>query len=561
MAAAALEVLRERFGHPSFQGMQEDIVDCLLRGENALVIMPTGGGKSLCFQLPALMLPGLTLVISPLIALMKDQVDALQKRGLPATFINSSLDKKERESRMSDVVGGKYKLLYVTPERFRKKAFVKAIKEVKISFLAVDEAHCITTWGHDFRPEYGRVGIIRESLGNPLTVALTATAAPVTQKEILRSLAIEDAQVFHSGIKRPNLHISVHEVLDGNERLDRILNVIEKMPGPGIVYMSLIRDIRVLEDELLRRGMKPFVYHGDLSSHERRQMQDRFFASRDEIVLATNAFGMGVDKADIRFIIHGQIPGSPEAYYQEIGRAGRDGKPSLCELIYFPEDILIRKQFIEWANPTHDFMRSVFDLMVSWGENLYAHDLEDIASTLLLKNRRDGRAGMVIGLLRAAGIVEGQFERGNLRIVRDLKPHEEETLIDSGKRGRDLTRLLDLVRFAGEKSCRRRLLYSYFGFHDEDDCHNCDRCVETDSWIEEQASSLPKVPLAIEPQAELVDDAPVRRGEWLLINRRHQVVVKKVEHGDAGTFIEAESARDLEVRRYDLSRVRWRRLQ
>ena len=565
MAPNALSVLRDRFGHDSFIGMQEDIVECLLRREDALVIMPTRGGKSLCFQLPALILPGLTVVISPLIALMKDQVDALQQKGLPATFINSSLEKKEREGRLSDVVAGKYKLLYVTPERFRKSAFVSALAAIDVSLLAVDEAHCITTWGHDFRPEYGRVGKIRESLGNPVTVALTATAAPDTQREILRSLGIEGARTFHSGIERPNLHISVHQVFDHEERLERIIEVIEKVGGPGIVYMSLIRDIRALEDELLRRGMKPLVYHGDLSAHERRQMQDHFFASQDEIVLATNAFGMGVDKADIRIIIHGQIPGSPEAYYQEIGRAGRDGEPSLCELIYFPEDILIRKQFIEWANPTHDFMRSVFDLMVSWGENLYAHDVEDIASTLLLKNRRDGRAGMVIGLLRAEGIIEGQFERGDLRIVRDLEPHEEESLIDSAKRERDLTRLLDLVRFAQEKKCRRRLLYSYFGFHDQPDCGNCDRCMDTDTWIKEQGNrqgESDQVEIGADSRrTPEPDNAPVKRGEWLLINRRHHVVVKKVEHGDAGTFIEAESARDLEIRRYDLSRIPWQRLE
>ena len=553
-----MQVLRDSFGHDSFQGSQEDIVNCLLGGGDALVIMPTGGGKSLCYQLPALLLPGVTIVLSPLIALMKDQVDALRARGIPATFINSSLDRAERERRLKDVVEGRCRLLYVTPERFRKKAFVKAIRDVEISLLAVDEAHCITSWGHDFRPEYARVGSIRELLGNPVCVALTATAAPQTQKEILATLNMEQARVFHTGMERPNLHIAVRTIADNDERLQRMMEVIERVGGPGIVYMSLIRDLRVLEEELMRRGMKPLVYHGGLSAHERRHMQERFFGSDDAVVLATNAFGMGVDKADIRFILHGQIPGSPEAYYQEIGRAGRDGRPSLCELLYFPEDLLIRKQFIEWANPTPEFLRSVYDVMESWGENLYAHELEDIGNTLLLKNRGDGRAATAVGLLRAAGIVGGEFEKGTLVLARPLEAGEEYTLVDSKKRDRDLRRLLDMLHLVQEEDCRRRLLFSYFGFAGTGACGQCDRCIDTDHWLKTTFKGK-KSNYAALPET-VPDDAPVRRGEWLLINRRYQVVVRKVEHSEGSTVIEAESARDLEVRRYDLARVRWERI-
>ncbi len=557
LMTTARKILRERFGHDGFQGLQEDVVRHLLARDDALVIMPTGGGKSLCYQLPALVFDGLTVVLSPLIALMQDQVDALRKKGIAATFINSSLEKDEREQRMAELREGRHKLLYVTPERFTKPAFRKLMSEVEIAMLAVDEAHCITSWGHDFRPAYGRVGEIRSMLGEPPTLASTATATPETQARILEVLGIEEAPIFHSGIERPELHIGVHEVADQDEKLARIVDLVARIGGPGIVYVALIRELRQLEDELRRRGIEPLVYHGRLSAHERRQMQAEFFGSRGRVVLATNAFGMGVDKADIRFIVHGQIPGSTEAYFQEIGRAGRDGDPALCEMLYMPEDLLIQKQFIEWANPSPDFLRSVHDLMTSWGETLHARSEEEIIETLLMKNRGDGRTATVLGLLDAAGVCSGSFERGDLRLERALEPGEERLLIDEGKRARDLQRLLDLVQYAGTDGCRRRLLERYFGFEGAEDCGNCDRCRSTDGWLDQH---FPEPPQQV-VEEERIDAAPVKRGDWLEIGRGRHVVVRKVEHGKRRTVVEVECAGDLEIRSYDLGRVRWRKIE
>ncbi|MGK0262423.1 MAG: ATP-dependent DNA helicase RecQ, partial [Planctomycetota bacterium] len=417
--------LQELYGFSTFRGPQREIVEHHLSGESALVLMATGDGKSLCYQLPGFVGDGLTIVVSPLIALMDDQVAALHKRNLPATCIHSMLTKEERQQRLQAVVDGKIKLLYVTPERFRVGDFLETMQKLDVQRLAIDEAHCLSQWGHDFRPDYQRLGEIRKLLGDVPCLALTATATPQVQEDIRAVLGLDEARLFHTGIARDNLFLSVHDALTDQDKLDRLTDVLRRTGGPAIVYCALIKDLRYLESELQRRDFWPMVYHGDLSAHERRTQQAKFQGRDDALMLATNAFGMGVDKSDIRAIIHWQIPRTLEAYYQEVGRAGRDGQGAFCELLYREEDLVIQRNFTEWANPTAEFARDLVDHMVSLGDRLHAADVEQLRLTFLHQNRRDGRVDTVLRLMRAAGCTSGDAGL-DLQLVR-VPDHDEIT--------------------------------------------------------------------------------------------------------------------------------------
>ncbi|MGM9736153.1 MAG: DNA helicase RecQ [Candidatus Cryptobacteroides sp.] len=341
--------LKEFFGFDSFKGDQERVIKHLVSGRNAFVLMPTGGGKSLCYQLPALVMEGTAIVISPLIALMKNQVDAI--RGFTAGndgithFLNSSLNKAQITEVRNDLLSGATKLLYVAPESLTKPENVAILKEVKISFYAVDEAHCISEWGHDFRPEYRRIRAIIEEIGLAPIIALTATATPKVQSDIIKNLGMTDATVFKSSFNRPNLY---YEIRDKSDPKRDIIKYIKQNPGKsGIIYCLSRKKVEEMAELLNINGIKALPYHAGLDAKTRAENQDKFLMEEVEVIVATIAFGMGIDKPDVRFVIHYDIPKSIEGYYQETGRAGRDGKEGQCITFYSYKDIQKLEKFMQ----------------------------------------------------------------------------------------------------------------------------------------------------------------------------------------------------------------------
>lgn len=516
---AAQAELERSFGFSTFREGQEEVVRAVIERRDVVVVMPTGGGKSLCYQLPALLFPGVTLVVSPLIALMKDQVDALNARGIPATVINSSISFEEQLGRMRAMADGRFKLVYVAPERFRNERFIEAMKSVPVSLFAVDEAHCISQWGHDFRPDYMRLQAAAEALSQggpnshrPQIIALTATATPKVRDDISAQLGLKTAASFIAGFDRPNLALRIIPCKTDRERIAHAAQIIERSDGTGIIYASTRKAVEEVSSQLQRLGRKVMGYHAGLDERTRSRVQDRFMSGELQAIVATNAFGMGVDKRDLRFVTHYNLPGSIEAYYQEVGRAGRDGLPSVCTLLFNYIDTRTHEFFIDGSYPDPDLIRDVYAHIIGaggGGREVVELTAREIAPRIHVKNEMAINSALVY-LEKAGHIERGQGIKIIDRVARKaLRVNWTEI---ASRRAADERKLREMLNYAYSEDCLRRFILNYFGDRKHAAHCRCSNCQPVMKWkeIEEavEALSTRAKRNAAQPAAEEVSEGP-----------------------------------------------------
>jgi ATP-dependent DNA helicase RecQ len=466
------------FGIQQLRDGQQRVIDSVLDGKDTLAIMPTGSGKSLCYQIPARILEGMTIVVSPLISLMKDQLEKLEEMGIRAAQVNSSLSAEEEREALAAIRENRCEIVFCTPERLVMAAFVEVLMEVKIALVVVDEAHCISQWGHDFRPAYLEMAGAIEALDRPPVLALTATATEEVVEDIGRQLNRPRMNVVNTGVYRPNLHYRVLQVTNPDDKLEEARRLVAETEGKGIVYAATVKVAEEVYHLLAEAGESVTIYHGKLPAAERKANQDLFMNDERRVMVATNAFGMGIDKPDTRFVIHLQIPANLEAYYQESGRAGRDGKDAECTLLFLQDDKRVQQFFLVKHYPTAEEIRAVYEAVRELAENETAtpERVDDVAGDLagphlkvclkLLKDAKLLRQSRKLAYNVTAQQPKESLFEAMAEVYRRKQEHDKEALEQ-------------MVSYAVSGFCRWKLLLDYFGDEVEgfEKCCRCDNCL------------------------------------------------------------------------------------
>lgn len=473
--ARVRKILNETFGLKKLRDAQAEVIDGILKGQNIMAVMPTGAGKSLCYQLPGQLLEGTTVIVSPLIALMKDQNEKLHELGIESVELNSAISASDKKESLRSLKKGRAEYLYVTPERLMDDEFLKSISKMKIDMFVIDEAHCLSQWGHDFRPAFLGLTDAWRKLGKPQLLALTATATDQVIAELQELFAEANLKVIQSGVFRKNLFYEATLLEKEDEKLPALLELLKTTEGPAIVYSATVAKVEELHEALLESGINAVKYHGKMKAKDRNEAQDQFMSGEVPVIIATNAFGMGIDKQDIRLVVHFHFTGSLEAYYQESGRAGRDGKLARCSVLYLKKDKSTQSFFLAGKYPP---ATSIFGVYKAIEDNpgLTVTQLKEQLPSIALTKLK-----VILSALRASEVVTSKA-KGQLHALKtglEFQDLEAVFSLYQTKRENDREKLKQMIVYAQTALCRWKMLLSYFSQNAEwDSCEQCDNCTK-----------------------------------------------------------------------------------